>query len=160
MPGPLSRQLEHVASGAVDLEVTVGEYRCRFDAQCLELLRQSDVLHARVDGRIHRLTAAQAATAADEFAAANPTTDLLDVGRTASLYAITVDRVRIHMSRSIREVPVTDYLAAEPDPLHDVEQDLLRDLADHHAPQVENYFRFLLAISGIACWPNRHGRCG
>jgi hypothetical protein len=102
----------------------------------------------RVDGRLHRLTAAEALAAVHAFAESNPVADLLDVGRGASLCQIDVTRVRLDRGPTTVDIDPIAFAAAEPDPLHELEPDLLADLADHHGPQIESYFRCLLAVTG------------
>jgi hypothetical protein len=105
----------------------------------------------RIDGRVRRLSAGEAAAAVQEFAESNPVADLLDVGRGASLWLVNVDRVRLDNPCATVDVEPAWYAAAAPDPLHELERDLLADLADHHAEQIESYFRCLLALTGKPC---------
>lgn len=109
---------------------------------------------ARIGGRLRRLPPAEQRAAVDDFAAANPDPGLLDVGRGASLFAVDVTRVRLDHRGGGHEVDPAEFAAAIPDPLHELERDLLRDLADHHAAQVEGYFRFLLAVAGVGACPS------
>jgi hypothetical protein len=102
----------------------------------------------RIDGRLRYLPAEAAAAAVHAFAEANPVADLLDVGRGASISLIDVTRVRLDRGPAAVDIDPAAYAAAEPDPLHELERDLLADLADHHAPQIESYFRCLLALTG------------
>jgi hypothetical protein len=102
----------------------------------------------RVEGRVHRLADEDAAAAVHVFAEANPVAGLLDVGRGASLCRIDVTRVRLDRGPTMVDVDLAGYAAAEPDPLHELERDLLADLAGHHRAQIESYLRCLLALTG------------
>jgi hypothetical protein len=105
----------------------------------------------RIDGRARRLAAGEAAAAVQEFAEGNPIADLFDVGRGMSMWLVNVDRVRLDRPQATVDIEPAWYAAAVPDPLHELEQDLLADLTDHHAPQIESYFRCLLALTGKPC---------
>lgn len=104
---------------------------------------------AVVAGGLQKLSAADASAAVHEFAEANPVVDLFDVGGEVSMYAIDVTWARLEREAGTTNVPAGDYAAASPDPLHEVEQDLLIDLADHHAPQIEGFVRRVLAAAGV-----------
>ncbi|GGK37805.1 hypothetical protein GCM10010124_33260 [Pilimelia terevasa] len=106
---------------------------------------------ATVAGRLRPVPAAALALAAVEFADANPDPDLLDVGRGLGLHRIEVDAVRLRTSQADHLVPLDDYIAADPDPLHAVEADVLADLADHHAAEMEGYLHATLVAAGVAC---------
>ena len=112
------------------------------------LPRAPSLGRVRVTGQLCRLASDEAAAAVDAFAEANPVPDLLDVGRGASLCGIDVTGVWLDRGPATIQVDPAGYAAAEPDPLHALERDLLADLADHHAPQIESYFRCLLALTG------------
>jgi hypothetical protein len=103
----------------------------------------------RIGGRVHRLDADEAAPARLEFAEANPVSELLDVGRGVTLFAIEVDRVQVQRGVTIEEVDVEAFIEADPDPLHEVEQDLLLDLAGHHSVEVERHLRQALGFAGV-----------
>jgi hypothetical protein len=105
----------------------------------------------RVGGWVHRLDADEAAQARLEFAEWNPVDDLLDVGDGVTIFAIEVDRVQVQRGGTAAEVELEAFIAADPDPLHEVEQDLLDDLAGHHAVEVEQYFRRALDEAGVPC---------
>jgi hypothetical protein len=107
---------------------------------------------ARILGRLIRIEDADVPHAVLEFADSNPIEDLFDVGTAATLYRIEPDRVHLeHRQRGGGLLEMDEYIAADPDPLHDVERELLVDLADHHAAQVAPHFRRLLAEAGLAC---------
>jgi hypothetical protein len=105
----------------------------------------------RIDGRARRLPAGEAAAAVQDFAEGNPIADLFDVGRGTSMWLVNVDRVRLDNPLTTVDIEPAWYAAASPDPLHELERDLLADLADHHAPQIDSYFRCLLALTGNPC---------
>jgi hypothetical protein len=104
-----------------------------------------------ISGWAKVLTGVAAREAALEYAETNPTSDLLDVGRGFVLHRIEVAEVRLERSgstvagRGTRgctiDIDPDEYVAAEPDPLHDDEHDLLVDLADHHATEVGSFVR-------------------
>lgn len=98
---------------------------------------------ARVDGDIPRRDAAI------EFAETSPIDDLLDVGRGLELYQVDVKEVRLETSGTLRPVDPEEYTAADPDPLHELEVDLLADLADHHAEQIRPYLARRLSDAGV-----------
>lgn len=107
-------------------------------------------------GRARKLDPETAAEQAITFAEANPVGDLLDVGRGAELYVIDVDEVQLHGRPGPTGSAAIDpaaYVAAEPDPLHEYERELLLDLADHHVPQITAYFRQLLDRAGVPHGP-------
>lgn len=104
---------------------------------------------AVVVGRLRELSADDAAVAVHEFAEANPVAELFDVGGDVSMYSIDVMWARLEREAATTNVSVDEYAAASPDPLHEVEKDLLADLADHHAPQIENFIRHVLAAAGV-----------
>ncbi len=105
----------------------------------------------RVGGCLHRLDADEAAPARLEFAEANPVSELLDVGHGVAMFAIEVDRVQVQSGVTIEEIDVEAFIEADPDPLHEIEQDLLLDLAGHHSPEVADYFREALGVAGVPC---------
>ncbi|PZF84212.1 DUF2470 domain-containing protein [Jiangella anatolica] len=104
---------------------------------------------ARASGRLHPVEDAAARAAALEFAEANPLPSLLGVGSDAVLYRLRVTGVHLVTEQGGGPVDRAAYAAAEPDPLHEDERDLLLDLADHHGEQVEPWFRAALASAGI-----------
>jgi heme iron utilization protein len=94
--------------------------------------------HGRLwlSGWARLLGGAEARAAADEYAAGNPTGDLLTVGRGHALYRMEVGEVRLARGDTLVEVDVDDYRQAQPDPLHADERVLLADLNDHHRQQL------------------------
>src|SRR6185312_6511575 len=103
---------------------------------------------ARVGGWVHRIAAAEADLARLEFAEANPVEDLLDVGSGVTLFAIEVDRVQVQRGSVTEEIDVEAFMAADPDPLHPDERDLLVDLARHHRAEAEKFFCRVLNVGG------------
>lgn len=104
---------------------------------------------AVVAGSLRMLSGDDAAAAVHEFAEANPIADLFDVGGDATMYSIDVAWTRLEREAETTNVPAGEFAAASPDPLHEVERDLLVDLADHHAPQIESFVRHVLAAAGV-----------
>jgi hypothetical protein len=100
---------------------------------------------AYISGWVTPLTGTEARTAACEFAAVNPIEHLLDLGRGYVLHRVEPAEVRLERGDATIAVGLDDYLAADPDPLHDVEPDLLADLADHHGPEVVAFVAGVLA---------------
>ncbi|MFY1624095.1 DUF2470 domain-containing protein [Micromonospora sp. WMMD735] len=103
---------------------------------------------AWVSGWAVPLTGDPARRAAVEFAAVDPTGDLLDVGSRFRLHRFEVVEARLETAGAVHRVDPGDYAAAEPDPLHADEAALLADLADHHGPQVTAYLRRRLGLTG------------
>ncbi|WDZ84306.1 DUF2470 domain-containing protein [Micromonospora cathayae] len=96
---------------------------------------------AWVSGWATPLAGEAARHAAVDFAAVEPTGDLLDVGTRFRLYRFEVAEARLETAGDVHRIAGDDYAAAEPDPLHPVEGALLADLALHHAEQVAGYLR-------------------
>jgi hypothetical protein len=67
------------------------------------------------------------------------------------MYAIEVERVQLQRGVTRHELELDDYVAADPDPLHQDEGELLADLADHHGAQLTPFLRTTLARGGVAC---------
>ncbi|HEU4425438.1 MAG TPA: DUF2470 domain-containing protein [Pilimelia sp.] len=101
-----------------------------------------------VSGWASPLRGAAAREAAIEFAAVHPTGDLLDVGRGVAIYRMAPAEVRLGRASAVIDVDPDEYAAAEPDPLHAVERELLTDLADHHAAEVTAFVRDKLRDAG------------
>lgn len=104
---------------------------------------------ARASGRLHPVPEDASAAAALEFADANPLPSLLGVGTDAVLYRLHVSGVHLVTEQGGGPLNAAEYAAAEPDPLHEAERDLLLDLADHHRDELEPWFRTALASAGI-----------
>jgi hypothetical protein len=105
----------------------------------------------RVGGWVHRLSDAEADLARHEFAEHNPVADLFDVGSGVSLYAIEVDRVQVQRGHTTHDVEVEDFIVADPDPLQELERELLLDLAGHHRAETEEALRRALGALGVPC---------
>lgn len=105
---------------------------------------------ARASGRLHPVDPGESSTAAAlEFATANPLPSLLGVGTEAVLYRLHLTGVHLVSDQGGGPLDPAEYAAAEPDPLHEAECDLLLDLADHHVDELEPWFRTALASAGI-----------
>jgi hypothetical protein len=104
---------------------------------------------AVVAGRARPLSADDAMAIIDEFAEANPVSGLFDLGKDVAMFAIDVESVRLVRDDVTTNVSPSEYAGATPDPLHEAEADLLNDLADHHAPQVESFIRHVLCGAGV-----------
>ncbi|SCF04357.1 Protein of unknown function [Micromonospora purpureochromogenes] len=103
---------------------------------------------AWVSGWAVPLRGAEARRGAADFAAVDPTGDLLDVGTRFRLHRFEVVEARLEGADSVRRVDPGEYAAAEPDPLHTIEPELLADLTDHHEAQVAAYLRGHLDLAG------------
>ncbi|MDM4721993.1 DUF2470 domain-containing protein [Micromonospora sp. WMMA1363] len=103
---------------------------------------------AWISGWAERLDGDEARRAAVDFAATQPTGDLLDVGSRFHLHRFEVAEARWERAGGVRRIAPEAYAEAEPDPLHAVEAELLADLADHHAEQVSGYLRRQLKLPG------------
>ncbi|NYF54215.1 DUF2470 domain-containing protein [Micromonospora purpureochromogenes] len=103
---------------------------------------------AWVSGWAAPLRGTEARRGAADFAAVDPTGDLLDVGTRFRLHRFEVVEARLEGADSVRRVDPGEYAAAEPDPLHAIEPELLADLTDHHEAQVTAYLRGHLDLAG------------
>jgi hypothetical protein len=106
---------------------------------------------ATIVGRARPLTGAAAAAAVLEFAEANPVPELFDVGGARRLYLVEPRHVQLARTGVVVGVDVGDFMAADPDPLHEYEHDLLVDLDDHHRAEMEGYFRGVLDAAQLDC---------
>lgn len=73
----------------------------------------------------------------------------LDVGGSAALYRLGVRRAHLVADGARGDVDLPAYRAATPDPLHDEEQELLSDLAEHHAAEIGGHLARTLAAADI-----------
>ncbi|MEU7617464.1 DUF2470 domain-containing protein [Micromonospora rifamycinica] len=103
---------------------------------------------AWVSGWAVPLCGESARRAAVDFAAVDPTGDLLDVGSRFRLHRFEVAEARLETAGTVHRVDPGEYAAAEPDPLHADEATVLADLADRHGPQVVAYLRRQLDLAG------------
>jgi hypothetical protein len=90
--------------------------------------------------------------AAVEYVGLDPTSDLLDVGHGYTLLRMEVADVRIARRGRLVEVDVDEFRAAEPDPLHRYEPDLLADLGAHHADQLTDLVARCAGAPAAAGW--------
>lgn len=95
----------------------------------------------RIAGWASALHGAAARAAAVDYVDVDPTEDLLDVGRRFTLYRFEPAEVRLERGGATIDVPPREYAAAEPDPLHRREWDLLVGLAAHHGAEIADYLR-------------------
>ncbi|MEV6814469.1 DUF2470 domain-containing protein [Micromonospora sp. NPDC051296] len=102
---------------------------------------------ALVSGWVRQLDGDEARAAALDFAAVEPTGDLLDVGTRFRLFRFEVAEARWDRAGVLRRIDPEAYAEAEPDPLHPVEAVLLADLADHHADRMADYLRQRLGLA-------------
>ncbi|GAB3862285.1 hypothetical protein GCM10029963_68210 [Micromonospora andamanensis] len=108
---------------------------------------------ALVSGWARRLAGDEARAAAVDFAAVEPTGDLLDVGTRFQLFRFEVAEARWHRAGDLRRIDPQAYAEAEPDPLHPVEAGLLTHLGENHAQRMTDYLRRQL---GLAAGPAEH----
>ncbi|MEH0984167.1 DUF2470 domain-containing protein [Micromonospora sp. CPCC 205556] len=102
---------------------------------------------AWVSGWATPLAGAEARQAAVDFAATEPTGDLLDVGTRFRLHRFEVVEARLEGAGPVARIDPAEYAAAQPDPLHPIESALLADLADHHGPELTGHLRRRLDLT-------------
>jgi hypothetical protein len=83
----------------------------------------------------------EARQAAIDYAEIDASGDLLDVGDGQVLHRMDVAEVRYERHGVLVDVDPDEYAAASPDPLRQIEFDLIADLADHHAAEMGAYVR-------------------
>jgi uncharacterized protein DUF2470 len=88
--------------------------------------------------------------AALDFAEAEPTGDLLDVGTRFRLHRFEVAEARLERPEGMLRVDPLAYAEAEPDPLHPVEGELLTEFAGHHGREMTAYVRRQLGLAECA----------
>lgn len=81
-----------------------------------------------LSGWLRAVPASRARGLALAYAARRPVGALLDVNDGCALYLLEPAEVRLSTGDGLHDVDLDEYLAACPDPLHDVEQTLLADL--------------------------------
>jgi len=94
-----------------------------------------------VSGWARRLTGDEARSAAMDYAAVDASGDLLDVGDGQVLHRMEVAEVRFERHSTLIDVDPDEYAEATPDPLRQVEFDLIADLSDHHVAEMAAYVR-------------------
>ncbi|MGW4465863.1 DUF2470 domain-containing protein [Micromonospora sp. NPDC004704] len=92
-----------------------------------------------ISGWAALLEGAEARQAALDYADVDPTGDLLDVGGRFALYRFEPAEVRLERDADTIHIDPAEYGAAEPDPLHHLERELLEDLADHHQSEIAEF---------------------
>ncbi|MFG1870896.1 DUF2470 domain-containing protein [Micromonospora arborensis] len=102
---------------------------------------------AWVSGWAGELHGDEARHAAVDFAAVEPTGDLLDLGTRFRLFRFEVVEVRWERAGVVHRVDPGEYAEAEPDPVHPVEARLLADLAERDGAQVTAYLRRQLGLT-------------
>ncbi|MEV4825883.1 DUF2470 domain-containing protein [Micromonospora sp. NPDC049274] len=102
---------------------------------------------AWVSGWAAELHDEEARRAALDFAAVEPTGDLLDVGVRFRLFRFEVAEVRWERAGVVHRIDPLEYAEAEPDPVHPFEALLLADLAERDAHQVTDYLRRQLGLT-------------
>jgi hypothetical protein len=94
-----------------------------------------------VSGWAKRLEGDEAKQATLEYAEIDATGDLLDVGGTKVLHRLDVAEVRYERNENLVDVDPDEFAEATPDPLRQIEFDLIADLADHHLDEMSAYVR-------------------
>ena len=94
-----------------------------------------------VSGWAKRLEGDEAKQAALDYAEVDASGDLLDVGESKVLHRLDVAEVRYERNENLVDVDPDDFAAATPDPLRQIEFDLIADLADHHLAEMRAYVR-------------------
>ncbi|MEU5782223.1 DUF2470 domain-containing protein [Micromonospora lupini] len=102
---------------------------------------------AWVSGWAAELHDEEARRAAVDFAAVEPTGDLLDVGVRFRLFRFEVAEVRWERAGVVHRIDPLEYAEAEPDPVHPFEALLLAGLAERDADQVTDYLRRQLGLT-------------
>lgn len=95
----------------------------------------------QVAGWAVALAGAEAQEAALAYAEVDPVADLLDVGWSQVLHRVEIAQVRLERGDTVIDIDPGDYAAATPDPLRDVEFDVLNDLADRHGDELARHLR-------------------
>ncbi|GAA2304925.1 hypothetical protein GCM10009853_072470 [Glycomyces scopariae] len=137
---PAGEELAAVLRGreAPRVSLSVDDVPPRFGAPSLG--------RVRVVGDLLPVPEAERRDAVLEYARSNADPDLFDVneGGGVAIHRIAPDRVTLNRGGTTELVDLAAYVSASPDPIHECEEDLLADLADHHAPQIEGYLCRLL----------------
>ncbi|WP_030439429.1 DUF2470 domain-containing protein [Actinoplanes subtropicus] len=94
-----------------------------------------------VSGWATRLDGDEAKRAALDYAEIDASGDLLDVGESQVLHRMDVAEVRYERNENLVDVDPDEFAAAAPDPLRQIEFDLITDLADHHLAEMSAYVR-------------------
>jgi hypothetical protein len=94
-----------------------------------------------VSGWATRLDGDEARQAALDYADVDSTGDLLDVGTTQVLHRMDVAEVRYERHSTLIDVDPDEFAEAGPDPLRQIEFDLIADLDGHHHDEMSAYVR-------------------
>lgn len=85
------------------------------------------------------LSGEDARQAALEWLDTDITGDLLDIGHGRTLFRVDVAEIRLQRHGHTVDVDVDGYAAADPDPLHRMQSDVLADLADRYGTDLQPY---------------------
>src|SRR3954449_4427140 len=94
-----------------------------------------------VSGWATRLDGDEGRRAALDYAEIDASGDLLDVGGSQVLHRLDVAEGRYERDENLVDVDADEFAAAAPDPLRQIEFDLIADLADHHLAEMSAYVR-------------------
>lgn len=94
-----------------------------------------------VSGWVTRLGGDELKQAVLDYADVDATGDLLDVGGSQILHRMDVAEVRHERNGKLADIDPDEFAAATPDPLRQIEFDLIADLADHHPAEMSAYVR-------------------
>ncbi|MGX6604913.1 DUF2470 domain-containing protein [Micromonosporaceae bacterium Da 78-11] len=94
-----------------------------------------------VSGWAVRLDGDEARAAALDYADVDASGDLLDIGVGQVLHRMDVAEVRYERDEVLVDVDPDEFAEAGPDPLRQIEFDLIADLADHHVQEMSDYVR-------------------
>ncbi|MFI5933458.1 DUF2470 domain-containing protein [Actinoplanes sp. NPDC051494] len=83
----------------------------------------------------------EARQAALDYADTDAASDLLDINDTQVIHRMDVAEVRYERNNVLVDVDPDDYAEATPDPLRQIEFDLIADLSDHHVTEMSDYVR-------------------
>jgi hypothetical protein len=100
-----------------------------------------------VSGWATRLDGDEARAASIDYAEIDASGDLLDVGGSKVLHRMDVAEVRYEHTGTLVDIDPEEFAAASPDPLRQIEFDLITDLADHHLAEMSAYVRRQLGSS-------------
>ena len=76
-----------------------------------------------------------------DYADIDATGDLLDVGDSKVMHRMDIAEVRYERNEKLVDIDPDDFAEATPDPLRQIEFDLIADLADHHVDEMADYVR-------------------
>ncbi|GIF21242.1 hypothetical protein BJ973_005310 [Actinoplanes tereljensis] len=100
-----------------------------------------------VSGWVTRIEGDELKRAVLDYADIDATGDLLDVGDSKVMHRMDVAEVRYERNEKLVDIDPDDFAEATPDPLRQIEFDLIADLADHHLDEMSAYVRRQLGKS-------------